>query len=103
MPEVDNSTGSLFLQCFFQRELNQMDTVVDTNKGKKRFSKSSPKKSPAKKNESEQNNKTATEEERVNQTSERQEDKDIIFNEMSVNPDPKEGIDTLEEKAEVNC
>ena len=80
--------GTYFYSVFFQRELNQMDTDVDMNKGKKRFRKSSPKKSPAKKKESEQNNKTATEEERVNQTSERQEDKDIIFNEMSVNPDP---------------
>ena len=79
-----------------------MDTVVDTNKGKKRFSKSSPKKSPIKKKEFKHNNETANEEERVNQTPERQEDKDILFKLKSVNPDPKEGIDKLEEKAEVN-
>ena len=79
-----------------------MDTIADKDDGKKRFSKSSPKKSPLKKKESEQNIKTANEEERINETFERQEDKDIIFNEMSVNPDPNEGINTLEEKAEVN-
>ena len=64
--------------------------------------KGSPKKSQIKEKEFEQNNETINEEERVNQTPERQEDKDTIFNEISVNPDPKEGIDKLEEKAEVN-
>ena len=96
------ATEETYFNRFFQRELNQMDPLVDKNKEKKGFSKSSPKKSPINKKDSEQNEKAANEEERINQMSEILEDNDIIFNEMSVNPDPKEGIDKLEEKAEVN-